>query len=79
MNTPRLFRPMFTLGIIVTFGAVISYLLVPGMRSTPGGILILLVLLSLGITAIVRDLYLLGKEIKAMEEANKKSQGRGPD
>jgi hypothetical protein len=75
MNTPRLFRPMFTLGIIVTFGAVASYLLVPGMRSTPGGVVILIGLVLLGVAAIVRDLYQLGKEIKEMEAARKKEQG----
>jgi len=72
MKTPRLFRPMFTLGIIVTLGAVASYLMVPGMRATAGGVALLLVLLLIGIAAIVRDLFSLGQELKEMTGANKK-------
>ena len=73
MKSPRLFRPMFTLGIIVAFGAVISYLLVPGMRASTAGLLILALMLLLGIAAIVRDLLSLGKELQAMQEASKKT------
>ena len=81
MQSPKLFRPMFTMGIIVTFGGVITYLLVPGMRATFGGVVIMLVLVLLGVAAIVWDLYRLGQEIKAMEQANKKNQSgdAGPE
>lgn len=72
MKTPRLFRPMFTLGIIVTLGAVFTYLMVPGMRATTGGVALLLVLLLIGIAAIGRDLFSLGQELKELTEANKK-------
>jgi F0F1-type ATP synthase assembly protein I len=73
MKSPRLFRPMFTLGIIVAFGAVISYLMVPGLRSNPAGLVILLVLLLIGIAAIVLDLVNLGKEMQAIQAENKKN------
>jgi putative effector of murein hydrolase LrgA (UPF0299 family) len=75
MKSPRLFRPMFSLGIIVAFGAVISYLMVPGLRATPAGLALLLVLLLVGIAAIVRDLSSLGQELKAMQDANKDKPG----
>jgi hypothetical protein len=75
MKSPRLFRPMFSLGIIVAFGAVISYLMVPGLRATPAGLALLLVLLLVGIAAIVRDLSSLGQELKALQDANKDKPG----
>lgn len=61
---PRLFRPLFSLGILVVFLAVFMALMSPGLMSSPLGVIGLAAAFLLGAAAVTVDLRNLSKELK---------------
>jgi F0F1-type ATP synthase assembly protein I len=73
-----MFRPLILIGAFLVGIALFSFLLIPGFRSSPRGMVILVLCLGIGIFAIVKDLRDFWREIKAQQQP-KEDPGSGGD
>lgn len=61
-------RPLSIIGMIVIAIALFSYLLIPGWRSSPMGIGVLILCLGIGGYALVKDMRDFWKEISSQHK-----------
>jgi F0F1-type ATP synthase assembly protein I len=73
-----MFRPLILIGAFLVGIALLSFLLIPGFRSSPRGMVIFVLCLGIGIFAIVKDLRDLWREIKGQQQP-KEDPGVGGD
>jgi len=67
-KTPRLLRPMMSLGMIVILIAVFGLLTRPAWRSSLGGLVILVTMIVIGVVAIIFDFRSLQHELNQSED-----------
>lgn len=71
MKSPRLIRPLLMLGVFVMVLAILSYGMLPGWRSSAWGIVLVIAGVVLGLTAIIKDMTDLIREVRQIEDEQK--------
>jgi len=72
-----MFRPMMILGILVIALGFASYIFVPGWRTSPLGLLMIVILIGLGGYAFVRDAISFYNDMKRTSENRDESNDQG--
>lgn len=73
MKSPRLLRPLFLFGAVLIALAVYLWLASPTFHNTTGGVVVLIVAVIAGLAAIARDILNISREIKEIENHDKRS------
>jgi len=74
MKSPRLIRPLMMLGVFVLVLAVLSYGMLPGWRSSAWGVTLLIGGVLLGLAAIIKDMLDLLREVRQLDEDQKRKR-----